>query len=298
MTQHLQTSVIGSYPLPLDSSTMMQQYFSHEDVSWEPYITTAVQEMLATGVDLVSDGQTRDPMIELFTRRLSGCRVRNRTEIIGKILYHQPITIDDQKLVRQLLPKKKGVIGILTGPFTLARSCVDLYYHDEQKLALDFAEALRQEAEHLEQYVDLISIDEPCFANDLPPYAHELLDTITNHITCHSRLHVCGDVSSIVPQLLDMPVSILSHEFKASPHLFDSFKHYSCTKQICLGSVRSDDPRVEPIEEIVTHINKGLDVFGKQIVQIAPDCGQRYLPHEVAFQKLKNLVQARGCVNG
>ena len=64
------------------------------------------------------------------------------------------------------------------------------------------------------------------------------------------------------------------------------------TKNIFLGSVRSDNPRVESVDEIVEHINKGIDVFGDKISQIAPDCGQRMLPRDVALQKLKNLVKA------
>jgi 5-methyltetrahydropteroyltriglutamate--homocysteine methyltransferase len=89
-----------------------------------------------------------------------------------------------------------------------------------------------------------------------------------------------------------MPVDILSHEFKASPKLFDVFKQYNITKNICLGSVRSDNSKVESINEIIEHIKKGIDVFGDKISQLAPDCGQRMLPKDVAFQKLKNLVKA------
>jgi 5-methyltetrahydropteroyltriglutamate--homocysteine methyltransferase len=89
-----------------------------------------------------------------------------------------------------------------------------------------------------------------------------------------------------------MPVDILSHEFKASPKLFNAFKQHNIAKNICLGSVRSDNSRVEPVDEIVEHINKGIDVFGDKISQIAPDCGQRMLPRDAALQKLKNLVKA------
>ncbi len=78
--------------------------------------------------------------------------------------------------------------------------------------------------------------------------------------------------------MLDIPVDILSHEFKATPKLFDHFKEYNVTKKICLGSVRSDDIRVETVDEIINHIKKGINVFDDKIVQIAPDCGLRMLP--------------------
>lgn len=298
MTQKLKTSVIGSYPIPVDTADLMNDYFSEQESTWTRYITQAVQDMTTAGVDLVSDGQTRDPFIQLFTRKLRGCRIRDRTEIIGPVEYSSPITVPDQRYARRLLPRKTGLIGVLTGPYTLTKSSVDLFYHDEKALSFDFAAALRHEAENLQRYVDLISIDEPFFSNELPEYAQELIDLITHGLSRCTRLHVCGDVSRIVPQLVDMPVDVLSHEFKASPHLFDVFQEYSCSRKFCVGAVRSDDVLVESVEDIVAHVKKAYAVFGDHVVQIAPDCGQRLLPREAAFGKLQNLVVAGEILNG
>jgi len=95
-----------------------------------------------------------------------------------------------------------------------------------------------------------------------------------------------------------MPVDILSHEFKNTPKLFEEFKQYNVTKKICLGSVRSDDIRVEPVDEIIKHVDKGLEIFEDKICQISPDCGLRMLPRDIAFQKLKNLTKAGEKING
>jgi 5-methyltetrahydropteroyltriglutamate--homocysteine methyltransferase len=298
MKQKLKTSVIGSYPVCVDTLELINDYFSGQESSWKKYIEQAVHDMTTAGIDFVSDGQTRDPFIQLFARKLRGCRIRDRTEIIGHVEYNGPITVQDQKYTRQLLPRKTGLVGVLIGPYTLTKSSIDFFYHDEKELCFDFAAALRNEAELLQKHVDLISIDEPFFSNELPEYAKELIGIITNGFSCPTRLHVCGDVSRIIPQLVEMPVDILSHEFKASPHLFDLFREYSCLKKICLGAVRSDDVRVESVEEIVTHIQKALAIFGENIVQIAPDCGQRLLPRETAFHKLQNLTIAGEIING
>jgi 5-methyltetrahydropteroyltriglutamate--homocysteine methyltransferase len=297
MRQKITTSVIGSYPIPIDNQRLMSNYFTKQDVSWSFFIDQAVQDILTAGVDFVSDGQTRDPFIQLFTRKLGGCRIRDRTEITSKIEYCEPITIDDQHYARHLLPRNKKLIGVITGPYTLAQSCVDLFYHDEKQLCYDFAEAMKKEAELLQRHVDLLSIDEPCFSNGMPEYAADIIGIITKHVSVPTRLHACGDVSHIIPQLLDLPVDMLSHEFKATPALLDKFSQYSCSKKICLGSVRSDDPTIEPVQEIVDHINKGVKIFDKHLIQIAPDCGQRYLPRNVAFQKLQNLVKAGEIIN-
>jgi 5-methyltetrahydropteroyltriglutamate--homocysteine methyltransferase len=298
MKQALQTSVIGSYPVIIDTRHIMEAYFQEQPVLWEPYIEQAVQGMVRAGIRMVSDGQTRDPFIQLFTRHLHGCRIRDRTEIIGPVEYKEPITVADQRFVRRLLPRKTQLIGVITGPFTLAKSSVDHFYHDEKQLCFDFAAALRTEAELLQKQVDLISIDEPFFSNQFPEYAKELLRVLTQHLSCPTRLHVCGDVSAIVPQLGELPVDILSHEFKASPFLFDVFREHPCSKNICVGAVRSDDLRVEPVAEIVSHIEKARGLFGEKMIQIAPDCGQRLLPQAVAFEKLSHLCQAGGIING
>ena len=298
MNNKIKTCVIGSYPVHADAMEIMNGYFNGEEFSWNKYIKYAVSDMINAGLDIVSDGQTRDPFIQIFTRKLKGCRIRARTEIVDKVEYNDPITLDDQKYVRSLIPEDKELACILTGPYTLSKSCVDLHYNDEKELAFDFAYALKQEAEILHKHVDMVSIDEPFFSNEFPDYGKELIEIITKDISCPTRLHACGDVSKIVPELLEMPIDILSHEFKASPQIFDVFKDYNFSQKICLGAVRSDDIRVESVEEIIKHVERGVNIFGEKIVQLAPDCGQRLLPRDIAFQKLKNLVKVGEKING
>ncbi len=73
MKQKLKTSVIGSYPVCVDTLELINDYFSGQESSWKKYIEQAVHEMTTAGIDFVSDGQTRDPFIQLFTRKLRGC---------------------------------------------------------------------------------------------------------------------------------------------------------------------------------------------------------------------------------
>ena len=281
--KNVKTSVIGSYSVSIDNMKLMDGYFNQEEASWNEYISSAVNDMVNSGIEIVSDGQTRDPFVNIFTRKLKGCRIRERTEIVGKVEYDSPITIEDQKYVKSIIPNDKQLVGLLTGPYTLTNSSLDLFYNNEKELAFDFANALKQEAQTLQKYVDIISIDEPFFSMGIPEYGKELIKIITDGLSCPVRLHVCGDVSNVVEDLLEMPADILSHEFKGSPKLFDIFKQYNVTKDICLGSVRSDNAKIETVDKIV---------------QIATDCGQRMLPRDVAFQKLKNLVKARDEIYG
>lgn len=292
------TTVIGSYPVEIDSEEIMKNYYNQKAISWDKYIKSAVNDMLNAGIQMISDGQTRDSFVNIFYRKIGGCRIRERPEVFEKIEYNGPITIDDQKYVKNIIPKNKKLIGLLTGPYTLSKSGVDLFYHNEKELAFDFAHVLKQEAKTLQRYVDMISIDEPFFSVSMPDYAKELLEIIIKEINCPVRLHVCGDVSPIVSNILEIPVDVLSHEFKALPKLFNVFKDHSFNQSICLGSVRSDNPILESTREIVNHIKKGINIFGDKIAQISPDCGLRFLPRDIAYKKLKNLVKAWSIVYG
>ncbi|UCH71927.1 MAG: hypothetical protein JSW62_05920, partial [Thermoplasmatales archaeon] len=145
------TSVIGSYVTTINNLELMNGYFNQKEVSWNKYISSAVNDMVNAGIEIVSDGQTRDPFVNIFTRKLKGCRIRERTEIVDKVEYFGPITIDDQKYVKSLIPKDRQLVGMLTGPYTLTKSSLDLFYNDEKELAFDFAKALRQEAQTLQK---------------------------------------------------------------------------------------------------------------------------------------------------
>ncbi|MEM0493292.1 MAG: methionine synthase [Candidatus Thermoplasmatota archaeon] len=293
MIKNLKTTVIGSYPVDIDAQCLMLSYYKNEPVKWESYIRSAVDDMVKTGVDIISDGQTRDSFVNIFVRRLEGCRIRARPEIIAPIRYKKEITIEDYRYVKSIIPNNVQLKGVITGPYTLARSCLDNYYNDVEKSAFAFADALHEEARKLQGTVDYISIDEPFYSEELPVYANDLISIILRGVDKPSVLHVCGDISNIIPDLIDTPVDILSHEFKASPNLIDKFKEYwDSSKYICLGAVRSDNPVVESVDEIKKHITKAFDVFGDRIIHVAPDCGQRLLPRDIAFNKLKNMVEA------
>jgi len=286
------TTVIGSYPIKIDNHEFINNYYQNKKTSWQRYIKNAVDDMVNAGIDIISDGQTRDPFVNIYFRKIKGCRIRARPEVVDNVEFEKPITVDDIKYVKKIIPEKTRIVGLIAGPYTLTKSCVDMYYNDEKKLSFDLADVLQKEAELLQKHVDLISVDEPFFSVSIPDYACDLIEIVTKKLSCRKRLHVCGDVSKIIPVLLDMPVDILSHEFKAQPGLFNNFKDYSVDKKICLGCVRSDKKRVEDIEEIKKHILKGIDVFDGKINQLSPDCGLRQIPRENAFKKLSNLVKA------
>jgi len=289
-------SVIGSFPASFDVHSCMDSYFKGGSGCWSKVVSSAVNQMVNSGVESVSDGQVRDIFTNVFIRGLGGCRVRERCEVVGPVLWNNPITLEDVRLTRELTKGSCEVLGLVAGPFTLLRSVVDLFYHDEKELCFDFARSLNKELKALAPFVDMVGIDEPFFSNEFPEYAKELLGVVVEGISHPVRLHVCGDVKEIVPDLLDLDVDVLSHEFCVRPQLFDVFSECSSSKSMCVGALRSDSMVVESIESICSHLRHAVEVFDDRIVQVSPDCGLRMLSLDVACEKLKNLYSAREAV--
>jgi len=72
MKKKVKTTVIGSYPVNVDNMEYMAGYFNQTELTWDKYIKNSVNDMVDAGIDIVSDGQTRDPFVNIFARKLKG----------------------------------------------------------------------------------------------------------------------------------------------------------------------------------------------------------------------------------
>ncbi len=288
----LMTTVVGSYPSLPSRSSLGSSYHTGED----PFIKSmerAVEAQVEAGISLVSDGQTRGDMISIFARGLRGFRIRERVQMISKVSYKGPITVDDQKRVKDMLPPGVELKGIITGPYTLMNSVQDLFYDSDTECLFDIAEALHQEAMELSSICSVVQLDEPFLSVDYDEEAKEAVEKVLD-VDGKTALHVCGDVAEIVHELVEFDVDILDHEFTQHPHLYEVYKDTDLSQDIAAGVV-STDGMVEKVETIVERIQKVIDVFGVDSL-IDPDCGLRNLPEEIAREKLKKMVIAREMV--
>jgi len=288
----LRTTVVGSYPIRPSNKELMGLYFQKDD----PYLKSlaaSVQAQLDAGIDVVSDGQTRGNMVEIFASKLDGVKMRGKPTIVSDIKFKAPITLDDQLRVKERLPPGKRVKGIVTGPYTMAMSCRDDHYGSVEKAAYAFAEAMNHEALALQEHVEYIQLDEPFFSVEFPEYGRELVQAAFKRVECPRALHVCGDVAPIFPKLVEFGVDILDHEFAVNSGLVDTVKEYDFKQQLGYGCVRSDVPEVEGVDEIAGRVRKAVDAFGPEKLWLDPDCGLGNLPEESARGKLTNMVKAR-----
>ena len=283
----LPTTVVGSYPsIPGHGLSGI----------FDPYreaVRTAVTDQLAAGIDIISDGQVRGDMVRIFTSRLPGLR---GDDVIGKVSSPEsPITVTD---TRYAISRAYRVKGIITGPTTLsfALHVSSPVYRDRADLAYDLAHALAQEASALVGAgAAVIQIDEPILSTGIADLdrAREALEIITSGIEIPTCLHVCGDLTPVISDLLRMPVKILDFEFAKSPANLNLCRDLDFGKMmIGFGCIDSSDPVPETKDTILSRIDMALKVFSPEQLLLDPDCGLRMLPRDAAYLKLSRMVEA------
>ncbi|MBW9224053.1 methionine synthase [Methanothermococcus sp. SCGC AD-155-E23] len=309
-------TVVGSYPVVTREPEHLWEKILDILGLYDRYkyaIERAVKDQLRAGIDIVSDGQVRGDMIEIFVNGLYGFQGKR---VVGKIEFLEPITLKDIKFVREILSRysgNKGVKGIITGPCTIAASVkVEDYYSDnrDETLIYDLANALKREAESIQNYVSMIQIDEPILSTGLYDLdtARRAIKRICENIKVPVVLHVCGDVSDISQELNTFKVDILDHEFASNRKNLDILEGIS--KRIGFGCINTRVKWVESVDDVKDLLHEALeilrnnplfsDVRGREdllerlekYMMVDPDCGMRPLPVDVAYEKLRVMVKA------
>ncbi|MGA0315400.1 MAG: 5-methyltetrahydropteroyltriglutamate--homocysteine methyltransferase, partial [Alphaproteobacteria bacterium] len=95
---------------------------------------------------------------------------------------------------------------------------------------------------------------------------------------------------SFLEALDDASVDIISIE-AAQPKLDLSILQRLPSKRIMLGVLDLGDTEIESPELIAERIRSALEVVPSNKLLVAPDCGMKYMPQEIAFAKLKSMVE-------
>ena len=312
-------TVVGSYPVVVGKPETLIEKIKDKLGMFDKYnyaIEKAVIDQLNAGIDILSDGQVRGDMVEIFVSNLYGFEGKR---VVNKIEHTKPITLKDIKFANNVLNRyynkndknNKSIKGILTGPCTIASSVrVENYYSDnkDENLIYDLANALKKEAEAIQDYVSMIQIDEPILSTGLYDLdtARRAIKRITENLKVPVAMHVCGNVVNIFDELNTFNVHILDHEFASNRKNLDILE--SIDKKVGFGCINTKLKTVESVDEIKDLINEGFEILknnksfmeinGNMSVKlnnymiIDPDCGMRLLPLDVAQGKLKNMVIA------
>jgi 5-methyltetrahydropteroyltriglutamate--homocysteine methyltransferase len=112
--------------------------------------------------------------------------------------------------------------------------------------------------------------------------------------TCFGYAHVVHERPPGYPflaELADCVADQLAIEV-AQPRLDPTLLAPIADKTIILGVLDlSDDAPVETPEQVAGRIERALEVVPPERLQVGPDCGMKYLPRDVAYAKLRALVE-------
>jgi 5-methyltetrahydropteroyltriglutamate--homocysteine methyltransferase len=108
-------------------------------------------------------------------------------------------------------------------------------------------------------------------------------------------VHERPDGYPILEELDGLTVDQLVIE-AAQPNLDLSVLEKLPSKVIVLGVLDLGDLAVESVDTVADRIRAALRHVPAERLQLAPDCGMKYLPRDVALGKLRAMTQAAAVV--
>ena len=157
---------------------------------------------------------------------------------------------------------------------------------------------------------DVVQIDEPWLQArpaQAREYALPAIDRAVEGVDGTTALHTCFGYAHIVrdrpagysflAELNDCSVEQIAIE-SAQPRLDLSLLRDLPSKTIILGVLDLSDETPETADEVARRIEAALEVVPAERLQVAPDCGMKYLPRGAARAKLQALVQGAQRVRG
>ena len=275
----------------------------------------AIRDQERAGVDLITDGEIRrESYSNRFATALDGIdldrpgQVRagsgNLTpvpRVVGPIRRLRPVQVRDVEFLRANTDRRIKVT--VPGPFTLAQQAQNDYYADREHLAMDYAICVNQEVKALcAAGADVVQLDEPWLRtnpDEARQYAVPAINRALEDVDGPTALHLCFGYAAVVgdkpsgyaflTELEDTVVSHISIE-AAQPKLDLAVLKAFATKTIILGVLDLGTMQVEAPEAIAVRIREALHVVPPERLQVAPDCGMKYLPRDIAYRKLRAMT--------
>jgi 5-methyltetrahydropteroyltriglutamate--homocysteine methyltransferase len=191
------------------------------------------------------------------------------------------------------------------GPFTMSQQAqIDFYGGSREKAAMDYAKAVNAEIKDLHAAgADIVQIDEPYMQarpEEARAWGLRTLNRALDGIQGTTAVHICFGYAAIIhqrpagysflPELAGCScaqVSIETAQSKLDCAVLAGLKG----KKIILGVIDLSDMTVETPEIVAARIRRALPYVAAGDIIVAPDCGMKYLPRDVAFGKMRAMVE-------
>jgi len=284
----------------------------------------AIKAQEDAGLDIITDGEIRrESYSNRFATALEGVDIDNPgtaldrsghpnpvPRVVGKIRRMRDVEVADLKFLKASL-KKPGAQAKITvpGPFTMSQQAQNDFYATDAEAAMDYAAAVNEEIKALfAAGADVVQIDEP-YMQARPEKAREYglkaLNRALEGVTGTTAVHICFGYAAVIharpegysflPELHDCSCKQISLE-TAQSNLDTSVLKTLDNKKIILGVIDLSDMNVELPEVVALRIRRALPYAPAENIIVAPDCGMKYLPREVADGKMRAMVEGAAIV--
>jgi 5-methyltetrahydropteroyltriglutamate--homocysteine methyltransferase len=277
----------------------------------------AIRAQEQAGLDIVTDGEIRrESYSNRFATALEGVDVDNPgtaldrsghpnpvPRVVGPIRRKHAVQVDDLLFLKRNTKRLTKVT--VPGPFTMAQQAQIEYYDGSRELAaLDYAAAVNQEIRDLFAHgADIVQLDEPYMQarpDEARAYGLKALNRALEGVSGTLAVHICFGYAAIIhqrpsgysflPELAGCSCAQVSIE-TAQSNLDCAVLSKLTGKKILLGVLDLSDMTPETPQQVAARIRRALPYVDAKNIVVAPDCGMKYLPREVADAKLRAMVE-------
>ena len=276
----------------------------------------AILDQKMAGLDIITDGEIRrESYSNRFAAALEGVDLDNPgtaldrsghpnpvPRIAGKIRRRHAVEVGDVTFLRAQTTRQ--IKMTVPGPFTMLQQAQNDWYGSEEEAAMDYAAAVNEEIRDLfAAGADIVQVDEP-YMQARPEKARQYglaaLNRALDGVQGTTCVHICFGYAAIIhqrpsgysflPELASCRCTQVSIE-TAQSNLDCSVLTELAGKQILVGTIDLSDMTVETPEKVAERIRRALPFVRPEHVIVATDCGMKYLPRDVAFGKMRAMVE-------
>jgi 5-methyltetrahydropteroyltriglutamate--homocysteine methyltransferase len=277
----------------------------------------AIRAQEQAGLDIVTDGEIRrESYSNRFATALEGVDIDNPgialdrsghpnpvPRVVGPIRRKHAVQVDDLLFLKRHTKRLAKVT--VPGPFTMAQQAQIEYYDGSRELAaLDYAAAVNQEIRDLFAHgADIVQLDEPYMQarpDEARAYGLKALNRALEGVSGTVAVHICFGYAAIIhqrpsgysflPELSGCSCAQVSVE-TAQSNLDCAVLAKLAGKKILLGVLDLSDMNPETPQQVAARIRRALPYVDAKNIVVAPDCGMKYLPRDVADAKLRAMVE-------
>ena len=306
----------GRFPPRVRAKELWRVAEPYLQQAWEDATLIAIRAQEDAGVDIVTDGEIRrESYSNRFATALEGVDLDNPgtaldrsghpnpvPRISGRIRRKHAVEVEDLLFLKAHTTRQVKIT--LPGPFTMSCQAQNDFYASDEAAAMDYAAAVNAEIRDLfAAGADIVQIDEPYMQarpEKARQYGLKALNAALDGITGTTAVHICFGYAAIIherpsgysflPELRGCGCRQVSIE-TAQSGLDCSVLAQLDDKQIMVGCIDLSDLTVETPEQVAARIRRALPHVPAERIVVAPDCGLKYLPREVAFGKMRAMVE-------